>query len=91
MIQDARGWCTGMTQRDGMGREEGGGLRIGDTCTTVADSCQCMAKPIQYFKVISLQLKLNKFILKKAYHVIGLIDYIFKQNINNTIYICIHY
>ena len=21
MIQDARGWCTGMTQRDGMGRE----------------------------------------------------------------------
>ena len=25
MIQDARGWCTGMTQRDGMGREVGGG------------------------------------------------------------------
>ena len=24
MIQDARGWCTGMTQRDGMGREVGG-------------------------------------------------------------------
>ena len=23
MIQGARGWCTGMTQRDGMGREEG--------------------------------------------------------------------
>ena len=23
MIQDARGWCTGMTQRDGTGREEG--------------------------------------------------------------------
>ena len=23
-IQDAWGWCTGMTQRDGMGREEGG-------------------------------------------------------------------
>jgi len=22
---DAWGWCTGMTQRDGMGREEGGG------------------------------------------------------------------
>ena len=28
MIQDARGWCTGMTQRDGMGREVGEGLRI---------------------------------------------------------------
>jgi len=25
MIQDAWGWCTGMTQRDGMGREVGGG------------------------------------------------------------------
>jgi len=25
MIQDARGWCTGMTQRDGMGMEMGGG------------------------------------------------------------------
>ena len=24
MIQDARGWCTRMTQRDGMGREVGG-------------------------------------------------------------------
>ena len=26
---DAWGWCTGMTQRDGMGREEGGGFRMG--------------------------------------------------------------
>ena len=25
MRQGARGWCTGMTQRDGMGREGGGG------------------------------------------------------------------
>ena len=25
MIQDARGWCTGMTQRDDMGREVEGG------------------------------------------------------------------
>ena len=29
MILDAWGWCTGMTQRDGMGREEGGGFRMG--------------------------------------------------------------
>ena len=66
MIQDARGWCTGitgMTQRDDMGREVGGGFRMGNTCTPVADSCQCMAKPIQYCAVISLQL--NKFIFKK--------------------------
>ena len=38
-IQDAWGWCTGMTQRDGTGREVGGGFRIGNTCTPVADSC----------------------------------------------------
>ena len=57
MIQGAWGWCTGMTQRDGMGQEVGGGFRMGNTCTPVADSCQCMAKPIQYCKVISLQNK----------------------------------
>ena len=38
MIQDAWGWCTGMTQRDGMGREEGGVFRMGNTCIPVADS-----------------------------------------------------
>ena len=45
MIQDAHSWCTGMTQRDGMGREEGGGFMMGNTCTPMADLCQCMAKP----------------------------------------------
>ena len=33
------GWCTGMTQRDGTGREVGGGFRMGNTYTPVADSC----------------------------------------------------
>ena len=28
MMLDAWGWCTGKTQRDGMGREEGGGFRM---------------------------------------------------------------
>ena len=28
-----------MTQRDGMGREVGGGFRMGNTCAPVADSC----------------------------------------------------
>ncbi|KAF4018124.1 hypothetical protein G4228_009584 [Cervus hanglu yarkandensis] len=40
----AQGWCTGMTQKDGMGREVGGGFRMGNTCKSMADSCQCMAK-----------------------------------------------
>ena len=30
----ARGWCTGKSQRDGMG----------NTCKSMSDSCQCMAK-----------------------------------------------
>jgi len=44
MRQGAQGWCTGMTQRDGMEREVGGGFRMGNTCTPVADSCQRVAK-----------------------------------------------
>ena len=31
--------CTGMTQRDGMGRDVGGGFRMGNTCTPMADAC----------------------------------------------------
>ena len=37
-ILDAWAWCTGMTQRDGVGREEGGGFKMGSTCIPVADS-----------------------------------------------------
>ena len=43
--------CTGMTLRDGMGREEGGGLRMGNTCIPVVDSFRYLAKPIQYCKI----------------------------------------
>ena len=35
----------------------GGGFKMGNTCTPMADSCQCMAKPLQCCEVISLQLK----------------------------------
>ena len=67
MIPDAWGWCTGTIQRDGTGREEGGGFRMGNTCIAVADSCWCVAKPIQYCKVISLQLKwINLYFFKKS-------------------------
>ena len=45
MRQGAQGECTEMTLRDGIGREVGGaGFRMGDTCTPMADSCQCMAE-----------------------------------------------
>ena len=48
---DARGWCTETTQRDGIGREEGGGFRMGNTCIPVVDSFRYLAKLIQYCKV----------------------------------------
>ena len=40
----AQGWCTGKTQRDGMEREAGGGIGMGNSCKSIADSCRCMAK-----------------------------------------------
>ena len=52
----AWGWCIGMTQRDGMGRKVGGGFMVGNTCKPMTASSQCMQKPLQYCKVISLQL-----------------------------------
>ena len=39
-----QGRSTGITLRDGMGREVGEGFRMRYTCTPMADSCQCMAK-----------------------------------------------
>ena len=35
----AQAWCTGKTQR-----EVGGGIGMGNTCKSMAGSCQCMAK-----------------------------------------------
>ena len=40
----ARAWCTGKTQRDRVEREVGGGIGMGNTCISKADSCQCMTK-----------------------------------------------
>ena len=41
----AQTWCTGKTQRDRAEREVGGGIGMGNTCKSMADSRQCMAKP----------------------------------------------
>ena len=40
----AQTWCTGKTQRDWVEREVGGGIGMGNTCKSMADSCQCMTK-----------------------------------------------
>ena len=37
-------WCTGKTQRDWSEREMGGGIGMGNTCKTMADSCQRVTK-----------------------------------------------
>ena len=42
----ARAWCTGKTQRDWVEREVRGGIGMGNTCKSMADSCQCMAKTL---------------------------------------------
>ena len=40
----ARAWCTGKTQRDRVEREVGGGIGMGNTCISKADSWQCMTE-----------------------------------------------
>ena len=41
---NARTWCTRKTQRDRVEREVGGGIGMGNTCISMANSCQCMTK-----------------------------------------------
>ena len=65
MRQGAQAWCTGMTLRDGMGRDMEGGFRMGNTCAPMADSGQCMAKTITILYSNSTPIKINKFNLKK--------------------------
>ena len=53
--------CSGLVHWDDpegwVGEEGESGVQEWEHMYTVADSSQCMAKPIQYGKVISLQLK----------------------------------
>ena len=49
-----------------MVRAVGGAIGMGNTCKTMANSCQCMKKTLQDCKVISLQLvKINEKKRKK--------------------------
>ena len=40
----APAWCTGKTQRNQVEREMGGGIGMGNTCKSMADSYKCMTK-----------------------------------------------
>ena len=51
---------------------------MGNTCKSMADSCQCMKKPLQYCKVISLQLiKINEKKKKRPYVENNLLDWLY--------------
>ena len=43
--RSAGAWCTGKTQRVWVEREVGGGIGMGNTCKSMADSCQCITEP----------------------------------------------
>ena len=62
----AQGWCTGKTQRDGVGREVGRGSGWGTHVNPWLIHVNVWQKPLQYCEVISLQLiKLNEKKKKK--------------------------
>ena len=62
----AQGWCTGKTQRDGMGREVGGGSRWGTHVNPWLTHVNVWQKPLKYCKITSLQLiKINEKKRKK--------------------------
>ena len=62
----APGWCTGKTQRDRVEREVGGGIGMGNTCKSMADSRQRMAKTTTIKKKISFNTKHQQQSLKTS-------------------------
>ena len=40
----AQAWCSGKTQRNRVEGEVGRGIGMGNTCKSMADSCQCMTE-----------------------------------------------
>ena len=64
---NAQGWCAGKTQRDGLAREAGGGIGMGNTCNPWLIHVNVWQKPLRYCKVISLQLiKINENKMKQT-------------------------
>ena len=57
MRQGAQGWCTGMTPGDGMGGKWEAGPGWGTHVHPWLIHVDVWQKPLQYCKVISLQLK----------------------------------
>ena len=70
MRQGVQGQSPGMTLRDGMQREVRGRVRMGNTCTPMADSCECMEKTTTILKVyppIKIKKKERKYYLLSTF------------------------
>ena len=61
MRQGARGWCTGMAQRDRTGREVGGSIQDGEHKYTRGAFMSCMTKTIAALSSNQPPIKINKF------------------------------
>ena len=61
MILDAWGWCTGTTQRDGMGREEGGGSGWGTHVYLWQIHFDIWQNQYNIVKLNKIKLKKNKY------------------------------
>ena len=73
---NAQGRCTGKTQRDQMGKEAGGGLGWGTHVNPWLIHVSVWQKPLQYCKVVSLQLmKINEKERKKIQALVQIPDF----------------
>ena len=78
-IQDAWGWCTGMIQRDDMGWEMGGGFKIGNSRTPVADSFRGEVNFLYYIR------HQNKFHTDQYINIKNKCVILLKQNIGVSV------
>ena len=66
----AQGWCTGKTERNKVEREVGGGIGMGNTCKSMADSCQCMTKTTTILYSNEPPMNKNKWKKNKSWFLI---------------------
>ena len=78
------GWCTGKTHGEGMGREEGEGSGWATHINPWLSHVNVWQKPLQYCKIISLQLiKINENKQKKTLIINYLLELKKKKKMNH--------
>ena len=75
MKQGIQSWCSGTTQRDGVGREVGGGFRMGGHVHPRLIHVDIWQKPSQYGKVVILYLKYINLKNKRACREYDILQY----------------